>query len=144
MLLRVIYLNKFKMGKGTTFRKGFSVMIGDQGKVHIGRNCFFNNYLSIASMENVNIDDGTIVGECVKIYDHNHKYSDMNVPLKDQGYVISPVKIGKRCWIGSNVVILKGVTIGDNCVIGAGCVIYKDVAANSVVINKQAQSITLI
>ena len=57
--------------------------------------------------------------------------------IKHQGYTSAPIVIGKHCWIGSNVTILKGVTIGDNCVIGAGCVIHKDVPANSIVVNKQ-------
>ena len=59
------------------------------------------------------------------------------MPIKHQGYTTAPIHIGKHCWIGSNVIILKGVTVGYNCVIGAGCVIYKDIPANSVVVNKQ-------
>ena len=42
-------------------------------------------------------------------------------------------KIGSHCWLGTNVVVLKGVTIGDNCVIGAGVVVEEDVPAGSVV-----------
>lgn len=80
----------------------------------------------------------------MKIYDHNHCYKDTNVPIKDQGYTSAPIMIGKHCWIGSNVIILKGVTIGDNCVIGAGCTIYKDVPDNSVVINQQNLFIRLV
>jgi acetyltransferase-like isoleucine patch superfamily enzyme len=49
----------------------------------------------------------------------------------------SPIKIGKNCWLGSNVIVLKGVEIGNNCVIGAGCIIYKNIPAGSVVINNQ-------
>lgn len=73
----------------------------------------------------------------MKVYDHNHCYKNPDVPIKDHGFTVAPVSIGKHCWIASNVVILKGVTIGDNCVIGAGCIVYKDVAAGSVVVNKQ-------
>ena len=43
--------------------------------------------------------------------------------------------VGKDCWIGSNVTILKGVRIGDNTVIGAGCLIRQDIPANSIVYN---------
>ena len=45
----------------------------------------------------------------------------------------APIYIGKRVWIGSNVVITKGVTIGDNSVIAAGAVVNRDVPANVIV-----------
>lgn len=128
---------RFIVGKHVTFRKGFSMMIGKNGEVNIGNNVFFNNYCSLNAIERIIIGDGTIFGENVKVYDHNHCYQDLNVPIKEQGFTSAPVNIGKHCWIASNVVILKGVTIGDNCVIGAGCVIYKDVPEESVMINKQ-------
>lgn len=128
---------KITFGKNVTFRKGFSLMIDKTGKVIIGNNVFFNNYCSINANEQITIGDGTLFGENVKVYDHNHCYKDVDVPIKEQGFTTAPISIGKHCWIGSNVVILKGVTIGDNCVIGAGCIIYKDVPANTVVVNKQ-------
>ena len=73
----------------------------------------------------------------MKIYDHNHCYKDGNRPIKEQGYTTGPVKIGKHCWISSNVTILKGVSIGDYSVIGAGCVVYKDIPPSSIVTNQQ-------
>ena len=71
----------------------------------------------------------------MRIYDHNHKYDSHQV--YHQEFNTSPICIGENCWIGSNVVILKGVTIGDNVIIGAGCVIHKDVPSNAIIINKQ-------
>lgn len=106
-------------------------------EVKISDNVSFNNYCSVCAFKEITIGEGTIFGENVKIYDHNHIYKDPTIAIKHQGYTSAPIHIGKHCWIGSNVTILKGVKIGDNCVIGAGCVIYKDVSANSVVINKQ-------
>ena len=113
------------------------MLLDNQGKVILGDNVFFNNFCTVCALNEIRIGDGTIFGENVKIYDHNHKYMDPSIPIKKQGYTSAPIHIGKHCWIGSNVIILKGVTIGDNCVIGAGCVIYKDIPANSVVKNKQ-------
>ena len=128
---------KITFGKNVTFRKGFSLMIDKTGKVIIGNNVFFNNYCSINANERITIGDGTLFGENVKVYDHNHCYKDVDIPIKEQGFTTAPVSIGKHCWIGSNVVILKGVTIGDNSVIGAGCVVYKDVPSGTIVVNKQ-------
>lgn len=36
-----------------------------------------------------------------------------------------PIKIGNRCWIGKNAVVLPGVTLGDDVVVGAGAVVTK-------------------
>ena len=129
--------SKLVIGKHVTFRKGFSVMIDKGGIINIGNNVFFNNYCTLDAVQQIIIGDGTIFGEGVKIYDHNHRYRDTTVPIKEQGYTSSPVKIGNHCWIASNVVILKGVNIGNNCVIGAGCVIYKDIPDNTVVYSEQ-------
>lgn len=73
-------------------------------------------------MSSITIGEGSILGENVKVYDHNHCYKDLNIPIKYQGYTEAPTHIGKHCWIASNVVILKGVTFGDNCVIGVSCI----------------------
>ena len=137
LYFKMLYGNRFQTNGKFSFRKGFSLIIEYQGTVRIGNGCFFNNYCTVASQNSIQIGDGTLFGENVKIYDHNHCYQDVNIPIKDQGYTSAPIIIGKHCWIASNVTILKGVTIGDNCVIGAGCTIYKDIPNNAIVVNKQ-------
>lgn len=131
--LKLIYGQKFVVGNSVTWRNNFSVMIAESGRVEIGSNCFFNNNCSINSNELVRIGEGTLFGENVKIYDHNHRFRDKDKSIKEQGFSNGAVIIGKRCWIGSNVVILKGTTIGDNCVIGAGCVVNGIINSNTVI-----------
>lgn len=132
---RVIFGSRFRIGKKTTFRKQFSVVVGKDGKITIGDHCFFNNSCSLASLGTICIGTGSIFGEGVKIYDHNHRFSDFSVPIKDQDYSIGTVVIGNHCWIGSNVVILKNTIIEDNCVIGAGCIISGTIKKNTIVKN---------
>ena len=132
---KLIYGKKLHYGKKFQFRKWFTLLL-EGGEVTIGNNVFFNNSCTVCAKQKIVIGDGTIFGENVKIYDHNHKYSSPDILIKHQGYTTAPVHIGNNCWIGSNVIILKGVTIGDHCVIGAGCVIFKDVLDNTVVLNK--------
>jgi acetyltransferase-like isoleucine patch superfamily enzyme len=47
--------------------------------------------------------------------------------------------IGKRCFIGANVIILPGIKIGDEVVVGAGSVVTKDVESNSIVAGNPAR-----
>jgi len=132
LIYKLLFGKKFIIGKKSTFRRNFHVMIEDNGKVQIGSNVFFNNGCSLSSLKLIEIGDHTIFGENVLIYDHNHKFRKSDSSVKEQGYSIEEVKIGKNCWIGSNVVILKGVHIGDNSVIGAGCVVNFDVPNNTI------------
>ena len=63
----------------------------------------------------------------VKIYDNNHRFNNFNMNIKEQGFSIGEIKIGKNCWLANNVIVLKGAEIGDNVVIGAGCIIKEKI-----------------
>lgn len=138
IFLKFIYGNKLEIGSGTHWRKRFSVMIDSNAKVEIGDNCFFNNDCSINSNGLVKIGGGTLFGENVKIYDHNHRFNNFNKTIKEQGFSVGEIIIGNHVWVGSNVVILKGAKIGNNCVIGAGCVISGTIPPNTMI--KQSQN----
>lgn len=92
---------------------------------------FINNSCSFNCMERIEIGAGTMMGEGVRFYDHDHIYTAETI--EKWQWTTAPIRVGRDCWIGSNVTILKGVTIGDNTIIGAGCLIRNDVPANSVV-----------
>ena len=132
-LYKILYRKKIEIAKNVTWRRDFSVMIEKNGKLQIGKGCFFNNRCTIGVNKSVIIENGSIFGENVKIYDHNHRFADTTKSIKSQGYSNGMVHIGKHCWIGSNVCILKNADIGNNCVIGAGCVISEKIKDNTIV-----------
>lgn len=134
IIYKMIYGRKISFGIGVTWRKRMDIYI-EGGKIRIGNNCFFNHNCSLASMELIEIGDDCLFGENVHVYDHNHRFSNPNISIKNQGYSKNKVVIGNHCWIGSNVVILKGVTIGDNCVISAGVVVRENVPSNMILKN---------
>lgn len=130
---RVIYNKRLSIGSHVTWRKRFNLIISNDAYVSIADNCFFNNDCSINAISRIEIGEGTIFGENVKIYDHNHRFRDKNCDIKSQGFSSAPVFIGKHCWLGSNVVVLKGSQIGDHCVIGAGVVVRGTIPDNTIV-----------
>lgn len=83
VLYMIIYREKVEFGKHSTFRKNFSIAIEDKGKVIIGDDCFFNNDCSLNALNSITIGDNTIFGECVKVYDHNHRFNDINKNIMD-------------------------------------------------------------
>ncbi|EID28655.1 bacterial transferase hexapeptide repeat protein [Streptococcus mitis SK575] len=103
------------------------------GKLILHNGVFINNSCSFNCMERIEIGAGTMMGEGVRFYDHDHIYTAEKI--EKWQWTSAPIIVGRDCWIGSNVTILKGVTIGDNTIIGAGCLIRNDVPANSVVYN---------
>ena len=103
------------------------------GKLILHDGVFINNSCSFNCMERIEIGAGTMMGEGVRFYDHDHIYTAEKI--EKWQWTTAPIRVGRDCWIGSNVTILKGVTIGDNTIIGAGCLIRNDIPANSVVYN---------
>lgn len=115
-------------GKGIDIQKGAKISralsIGNNSGV--GINCVLQG--------KVIIGDAVMMGPEVWIYTRNHKHSDLNIPMRDQGFEEErPVHIGNDVWIGSRVTILPGVTIGDGSIIGTGSVVTKDVPPFAVV-----------
>lgn len=130
---------QLRVDKDVELRNYVNIWVGKNARLKIDQNVFINNHCSINCLKEIEIGENTLLGEGVKIYDHNHKYSFENDQLKvnRKDFTYGEVKIGKNCWLGSNVVVLKGVKIGDHCIIGAGCVLNKDIPAHSVIVNQQ-------
>ena len=105
------------------------------GELAIGDNVFFNNHCSVTCFGKIEIGDNTFFGEGVKMYDHNHKHEfrENGLYAFPTEFKIGQIKIGKNCWVASNVTILNNVTIGDSVIVGAGCLVYKTVPSNTIV-----------
>lgn len=110
------------------------------GRVDIGRNVWISFAVSgncyIQGINGIEIGDDTIFAPGVKIISANHDADDFSVHK-----AAPPVRIGRRCWIGTNAVVLPGVEIGDNMVVGAGSVVTQSFGANLVVAGNPARVI---
>ena len=116
-----------------------SILVYPDAELFIGTNVFMNNYCSINCLDKIVIGNDTMFGEGVRLYDHNHIIfnENGNTQISRNSFSKGAIKIGDNCWLGTNVIVLKGVEIGNNVVIGAGCLIHKSVPPNTIVKNKQ-------
>jgi acetyltransferase-like isoleucine patch superfamily enzyme len=130
--LRIRNKGKVEIGK-IKCRFGCN-FFSDGGRITIGDGTFFNNYCSVNSRYRVVIGCNSLLGEGVKIYDHNHKINVDNTVSKTE-FVTSSVIIGDDCWIGSNSIILPGVEICNNVTIGAGTVVTKSIVEAGVYVS---------
>lgn len=129
-------------GDGVLFRRFCTVWLGPAGRLTLGDRVFLNTGCSLTCRGRVTVGADTLFGEGVRVYDHNHKFRDPDVPVADQGYTIGEVRVGRNCWLGSGVILLKGADIGDHCVIGAGCVVAGPVPPHSIVRLDPAVTVT--
>jgi len=102
-----------------------TLRVGD--KTVLGREDTLNCYLDVS------IGPRCIVADWVYVGDFDHRYDDLHVPIKDQGIVKSPVRVGADVWIGVKASVLRGAQVGDGCVLAAHTVVKGDVPAWSVV-----------
>lgn len=125
-----------KCGKNVNIEKGakFSehLEIGDNSG--IGPNSMLEPYIKIGK--------NVLMGPECYIYTRNHKFSDVNVPIIQQGFSkYEPVEIEDDVWIGSRVTILPGVKIEKGVVIGAGSIVTKNIPKYSVACGNPARVI---
>ncbi|STD54099.1 Putative acetyltransferase SACOL2570 [Empedobacter falsenii] len=126
--------------ENVTINESNYLTIKKDAKFSIGKNTYITR-ATISCLGEITIGENCILGEGMKLFDHNHQYTKEPFSVSKTDFNIGFIKIGNNVWTGANVVILKDVTIGANVIIGAGCVIHKDVPSNSIIVNKQEHKI---
>ena len=104
-----------------------------EGNLRIGDKCVFGKDNTVNCFLDIEFGARTIVADWVYVCDFDHVYADVTRPIKDQGIVKSPVRIGPDCWLGVKVSVLRGVTIGSGAVVAAHALVNKDVPTMAVV-----------
>lgn len=61
--------------------------------------------------------------------DAHHTFEDLNIPIKDQKCVYTPIVVEDDVWIGTGAIILGGVTIEKGAVVASGAVVNRNVPA---------------
>jgi acetyltransferase-like isoleucine patch superfamily enzyme len=108
--------------------------------IRIGDRVSATGYLTVSAVKSVIIEDDVIIASSVFIGDHSHGRSRTDIAYKYQPLEdISPVRIGRGCWIGEHVVIMPGVTIGNFSIIGANSVVSRDVPPKSIAVGSPSK-----
>jgi len=132
-----VFQRIFRLNAKVPFQVHFTSTVVVGKGIYIGRNVWKSFALSsgcyIQGGNGVYIGDDTLFGPGVKIISANHD------PNKGMLWAEGPpVRIGRRCWIGANAVILPEVKLGDDCIVGAGSVVTKSFPSCSIVAGNPA------
>jgi acetyltransferase-like isoleucine patch superfamily enzyme len=111
-------LTKLRAHEGT-LRVGDKVVMGSDNTV----NCYLD----------VEIGAATLIADWVYVTDFDHRTEELDIPIKDQGIVKSPVRIGPDCWLGVKSTVLRGAVVGRGSVLAAHAVARGDYPELSII-----------
>ena len=122
------------LGENVELRENCILNVTAGGNLIIEDRVFMNDGCYINSRDKVVIGSDTMLGQGVKIYDHDHDYrsEDIKINFKQE-----PVMIGSNVWVCSDVIVLRGCIVGSGSVIAAGTVIKKTVKPNMLCYTKK-------
>jgi acetyltransferase-like isoleucine patch superfamily enzyme len=85
------------------------------------------------------IEKNCLLGSGVHIMSgkHQHDFSNLETPIKDQGGVFEKITVGEDSWIGNGALIMASV--GKKCIVGAGAVVTHAVEDYSIVTGNPAK-----
>lgn len=104
-----------------------------EGTLRVGDKCVFGRENTVNCYLDVEFGASTLVADWVYVCDFDHVFTDVHRPIKDQGIVKGPVRIGPDVWLCVRATVLRGVTVGAGSVVAAHAVVAGDVPAYSVV-----------
>ncbi|MFL6129510.1 MAG: acyltransferase [Mycobacteriales bacterium] len=110
-----------------------------EGTLRIGDKCVFGKDNTVNAYLDIEFGAATIVADWVYVCDFDHNFADVTVPIKDQGIVKTPVRVGPDVWLGTKATVLRGVSIGRGCVVAANAVVNRDLPAFSVAVGVPAR-----
>lgn len=119
------------------------VQIWSGGTVKIREGSEIGERCRISITNELEIGKKVLLSPNVYITDCDHEYSDVSLPVIDQGIVQreQKVSIGDESYIGINAVIVGNVKIGKHSVIGANAVVTRDIPDYCIAVGIPAQII---
>lgn len=120
------------IGRGTKV-SSFTQIKASRGPLRIGSNVSIAMGCCIAAgPSGITIGNDCLFGPRVTVLGSNNRYTQLDVPIREQGVTSKGVKIDNNVWIGAGAVILDGSEIGEGVIIAPNSVVASKLPANAV------------
>ncbi len=127
---------------GVNLRIHPGVVILNPERVRCGNDVHIGVGSYIQAGGSIEIGSDVLLGPYVKIWSQNHVFKDPDRPVREQGYVHTPVRIGDDVWVGADAFLMPGASLGAKCVVSAASVVgAKDYPAGSILAGNPARKI---
>lgn len=119
-----------------------SVIFDAPQMMEIGDNVSINSFCYLAG--EITIGNDVSIAHTTAMHSFNHKWDNLDLPIKYNDLYSNRIFIENDVWIGCNCVILAGVKIGGRTVVAAGALVNKSIENNSLVGGNPARLIKKI
>ncbi|MEF9891154.1 MULTISPECIES: colanic acid biosynthesis acetyltransferase WcaF [Citrobacter] len=114
-----------KIGKNVVIRP--SVKITYPWKLTLGDYAWVGDDAVLYTLGDITIGAHAVISQksylCTGSHDYASQHFDINA---------TPIVVGDKCWLATDVFVAPGVTIGDGTVVGARSSVFKSLPANVV------------
>jgi acetyltransferase-like isoleucine patch superfamily enzyme len=127
VLVRVASGGRLVLGDGCSVGDRCRLDVGMSGTLTVGPGARLGERCSLTAHERVDIGADCVLGAEAVILDFDHVIRDPEVPIRLQGIVTAPVRIGDRATLDATAVVLRGVSVGPGARVGVRSVVRADV-----------------
>lgn len=112
----------------------------NEAELRVGEHTALGSYSIFNGGHGLTIGAGCVFAGFVYVNTSDHGVV-RGIPIREQGFVGAPVRIGDDVWLGGHVFVGKGVEIGSGAVVGAGAIVVSDVGENVLAVGNPAKAI---
>ena len=143
---RLVVEGRVTLGRGVVFdvARGARVALGDEcsvgdgcrfhvaaGEVRIGEGAVIGDRCVFAAHRSIEVGTGAVLGDEVVLIDFDHDVRDVERPVRLQGLLTGPVRVGEHAVVGQAAAILHGAIVGDGGRVLARSVVSGDLPARA-------------
>lgn len=116
-------------------------LFAHEGTLRIADKTVLGRDVTVTCYLDVEIGRSTLLADWCYLSDFDHVTTDLGQPIKDQGLVKSPVRVGDNCWLGIRSTVLRGSRVGSGVVVAAHSVVRGDVPGEVIVAGVPAKQV---
>jgi acetyltransferase-like isoleucine patch superfamily enzyme len=117
---RVIVRDGAALGDGCRFHVG-------GGEVVIGAGAVLGDRCVVVAHERVEVGARSLLADEVVLVDFDHRFDDVDVPVRLQGLLTDPITVGEGARVGPGTALLRGAHVAPGAQIGAHEVVRRRV-----------------
>jgi maltose O-acetyltransferase len=140
--LRAAYYRRVLRRCGTSLVTRQHVILRHTRNISIGDHVMLNRGATVTAHTPIEIGNDCLIGPGAVLHNGDHRFDQVDVPIRRQGFSSAPIVLEDDVWIGANAIVLSGVRVGRGSVVAGGSVVTRDVPPYTIVAGIPAKQIS--